>query len=87
MKDFSLNLIQPLFIQIGYTVAQLTVVLRYKSEVRGFYSRWCHNPSGRTLALGMNQPLTENSTPLSYAVCLEMWDPQPPGTLLACPGL
>jgi len=25
--------------------------------------------------------------PLSGAVCLEIWKPQPPGTLRACPGL
>jgi len=25
--------------------------------------------------------------PLSCADCLEMWEPQPPGTLRACPGL
>ena len=42
--------------------------LRYKPEGRGFDSRWCHwnfywhNPSGRTVALGSTQPLTEMST-------------------------
>ena len=64
-----------------------------------------HNPSGRTVALGSTQPLTEMSTgniswgckggrcvglttlPLSCADCLEIWEPQPPGTLRACPGL
>jgi hypothetical protein len=25
--------------------------------------------------------------PPSYADCLEIWEPQPPGTLRACPGL
>ena len=25
--------------------------------------------------------------PPSYADCLEIWEPQPPGTLGACPGL
>ena len=25
--------------------------------------------------------------PLSCADCLEIWEPQPPGTLRACPGL
>ena len=25
--------------------------------------------------------------PSSYADCLEIWEPQPPGTLRACPGL
>jgi len=49
-------------------VAQLVEALRYKSEGRSFDSRWCHwifychNPSGRTMALGSTQPLTEMST-------------------------
>ena len=64
-----------------------------------------HNSSGCTMALGLNQPLTEMSTrniswggksgrcvgltipALSSADCLEIWEPQPPGTLRACPGL
>ena len=58
------------------------------------------NPSGRTMSLGSTQPLTEMSTmagkggrcvgltlPPSYADCHEIWEPQPPGTLRACPGL
>jgi hypothetical protein len=63
-----------------------------------------HNTSGRSMALGLTQPLTEMSTrnnswgkggwcvglttlPPSCADCLEIWEPQPPGTLRACPGL
>jgi len=66
-----------------------------------------HNPSGRTMVLGLTQPLTEMSTrsiswrggvkaagalrlttlPPSCAECLEIWEPQPPGTLSACPGV
>ena len=47
----------------GTAVAQLVEALRYKSEGRGFDSRWCHwNFSGRTMALGSTQPLTEMST-------------------------
>jgi hypothetical protein len=49
------------------------------------------------MALGSTQPLTEMSkggqcvglttfTP-SCVDCLEIWEPQPPGTLEACPGL
>jgi hypothetical protein len=64
------------------------------------------NPSGRTMALGSTQPLTEISArniswergkgrrcvgltnlPLSYADCLEIWGPQPPENLRACPDL
>ena len=42
--------------------------LRYKPVGRGFDSRCVigifqrHNPSGRTMALGLTQPLTEMST-------------------------
>jgi len=54
------------------------------------------------MALKSTQPLTEMSTrnadeggrcigltalPPSCADCLEIWDPQTPGTLRACPGL
>jgi hypothetical protein len=53
----------------GTAVAQLVEALRYKPAGRGFDSRWCywiffhwHNPSGRTMALGSTQPLTEMST-------------------------
>jgi len=57
----------------------------------------CHNPSGRTIVLGSTQPLTEMSKgirclwlttlPPSCADCLEISEPQTPGTLRACPGL
>jgi hypothetical protein len=48
----------------GYAVAQFVEALRYKPEGRGFDSRWflCHNPSSRTMALGLTQPLTKMST-------------------------
>ena len=59
-----------------------------------------HNPNGRTMALRLTHPLTEMTTrggkggrcvepPLlpSCADCLEIWEPQPPGTLWACPRL
>jgi len=39
-------------------VAHLFEALRYKPEGRGFDSRRCH--SGRTMALGSNQPLNSN---------------------------
>jgi len=52
----------------GHAVAQLVEALRYKPEGGGFHSdgitgifHW-HNPSGRTMALGLTQPLTEMST-------------------------
>jgi len=52
----------------GHAVAQLVEALRYKPEVAGsipdgvtgiFRGR---NPSGRTMTLGLTQPLTEMST-------------------------
>ena len=58
-----------------------------------------HTPSGCTMALGLTQPLTEMNTrniswgvglttlPTSCADCLEIWEPQPPGTLTACSGM
>jgi len=52
----------------GYAVAQLVEALSYKLECPGLDSRWYHwnfhwhNPSGRTMTLGLIQPLTEMST-------------------------
>jgi len=57
-----------------------------------------HNPSGHTIALGSNQPLTEiggkgnrfvklTTLPPSCASCLEIWESQLPRTLRSCPGL
>jgi len=46
----------------GPTVAQLVEALSYMPESREFDSRWCHNPSGRTVALESTKPLTEIST-------------------------
>jgi len=63
-----------------------------------------NNSSGRPMALGLTEFLTEKSTrniswgkggwciglttlPPSCADCLEIWEPQPPGTLRTSPGL
>ena len=87
---------------LGYAVAQLVQELRYKPEGRGFSFRWCHwnvsvtyKPSSHTMALGLTQPITEMSCrclgltilPPSRADCLEIWEPQSPGTLRVCSGL
>ena len=89
-----------------YAVAQLVEALRYKlGSIPGvtiWIFHWC-NPSGRTIALGSTQPLTEISTKNipggkrrpahradnldTCADCFEIWEPQPPRTLRACPGL
>jgi len=45
-------------------VAQLVEALRYKPASHGFDFRWCRGnfsltyPSGRTMAMGLTQPLT-----------------------------
>jgi len=52
----------------GHAVAHLVEALCYELEGRGFDSRWCHwnfslhNPFGRTMTLGLTQPLTEMRT-------------------------
>jgi len=72
LSDFILllsTLFLPYFLCMGgYAVAHLVEALRYKSEGRGFDSRWFTgifhwlNPTGRNVALGLTQPLTEKST-------------------------
>ena len=67
-------------------MAQLVEALRYMPEGRGFDSRWCHwiffygdNLSGRTMALGSTQPLTEmsNGKGKGKAIPLQAWtDPE-----------
>ena len=71
LKLLSVFKLKRVFINIRGTllVAQLIEALRYKSESRGFDSRWCHwiffidiiLPAA-TMALGSTQPLTEMST-------------------------
>jgi hypothetical protein len=46
---------------VEHAVAQLDEALRNKPEGRGFDSRLCHNTSGRTMALGSTQPVTDMS--------------------------
>jgi hypothetical protein len=64
--QFSLNCIVeflPVHLGLGHAVAQLVEAPRYKPEGRGIDSRWCNwNFSGRTMNLGLTQPLTEMST-------------------------
>jgi len=44
----------------GHALAQLVAAMNYKPEEAGSIFH-CYNPSGRTMALGSNQPLTEMS--------------------------
>jgi hypothetical protein len=68
LNTFNLLLLLLLLLLLGYAVAQLVEALPYKSEGRLFDSRWCHwnfsltYPSGRTMALGLTQTITEMST-------------------------
>jgi hypothetical protein len=50
------------FYVAGYAMAQLVQALRYKSEGRGFDSRWCYNAYDRTMVLRLTQSLTVMST-------------------------
>ena len=45
---------------LRYTVPHLLEALRNKPEGCGFDSRWCHNPSSRTMDHGLTQPLKRN---------------------------
>jgi len=40
MKEYG-HVLQ-IYFSVGHAVAQLVEALRYKSEGRGFDSRWCH---------------------------------------------
>jgi len=81
-------------------VAQLAESLRYKPEGRGVDTLWCYWNCGPGVDSASNRNeyqkyflrgkggrcvgLTSQS---SCADCLEIWEPQPPGTLRVCPGL
>jgi hypothetical protein len=70
----------------GHPGAQLVEALRCKPEGHGIFNR--HFPSGRTVALGLTQPLTEMNTLISpCADGLEIWEPQPPGNFRTSTGL
>jgi hypothetical protein len=76
-------------------VAHLVDALRYKPEGRGFDSRWSNYGPGfdsasiRNEYLGGKGGRCVGPTTLrpSCADCLEILEPQPPGTLRACQGL
>jgi hypothetical protein len=87
---------------VWHTVAQLVEALRYKPKGCGFYSRLYHlNFSFRGVDsasdgneyqeyfLGGKRGRCVWLTTLSpsCADCLQIWEPQPPGTQRACPGL
>ena len=79
----------------GGLVVQLPETMRYKPAGRGFDSRSCHSHSPETTSES-TQPLREifsevkggrcvglTALPHSCADCLEIWEPQLPGTLRA----
>ena len=74
---------------------------RYKPDGHGFDYRWCHWNFSLTLFLrspsvtgifpggkGRSVRGADNSTAFMCRlyVCMEIWEPQPPGTVRACPG-
>jgi hypothetical protein len=69
----------------GHAVAQLVEVAgSIPDGVIGIF-HW-HNPFGRTVALVCKGGVGLTTLPPSCADCLEIWAPQPLGTLMACPG-
>jgi hypothetical protein len=83
-------------------VEQLVEVLRYKPEGRGFDPRWYQwNFSLIEVASASNRNEHQEyflggkggrcvglvTLTLSCAECLEIWEPQTPGTLTFCPGM
>jgi hypothetical protein len=77
-------------------VAQLVEALRYKSEGRGFDSRWCHEffidiillaPQEYFLGCKGGRCVGLTTLPPLCDDCLEIWEPQPSGALRASPGL
>ena len=84
---------------LPHKFAQLVDALRYKPEGRGFDSFRLHYVTAVESAsngieyqeyflVGKGGRCVELTTlPSSRADCLEIWDPQPPGTLRVCPGL
>jgi len=82
----------------GPAVAQLVEGLCYKPESRGFHSRWWHwnfffitvdinDHQGNFLVGEGGQGLGLTTLPSSFADCLEIWVPEPPGTHRACTGI
>ena len=46
-----------------------------------------HNPSICSVALGSTQPVNKTDNLATFMCCHEIWEPQPPGMLGACPDL
>jgi hypothetical protein len=88
-----------MLVYTGHAMAQLVEELRYELTDSGFDSLWVvgifHrlNPSDRSLAQGYllegkgGRCIKLTDLPFSCADCLEILEPQPPGTLWACQGL
>jgi hypothetical protein len=81
-------------------VTQLAEALRYKPEGSGFDSRWWLHYVPRVDSASNRNEYQEyflggkggqcvglTTLPPSFADFLEIWEPQPPRTLRACPGL
>jgi hypothetical protein len=84
-----------------HAVAQWAEALRYKPEGRGFDSRSFRSHYGPGIDSSSNRNEYQDyflggkrgrcigltTLPPSSADCLEIWEPQPSGTLRTCPGL
>jgi len=92
--------ISRLRLRLGNAVAQLVEALRYKPEGRGFDSQWCHWNFSLTQSFwphygpGVDSASNRNEyqeyflgVKAAGADCLDIREPQRPGTLRACPGL
>ena len=82
---------------MGHAVAQLVEARKVAGSIlKGVIGifHW-HTPSDRTAALStrgiswrVRRPMRKSDKlPLSCADCLEIWEPQPPGTPRVCPGI
>jgi len=83
----------------GYAVVRLLEELRYKPEGCGFDSRWCHWWPWVRISLydwvagifpegeGKGGRCVGPTLPHACTDCLDIWEPQPPGSLKACPGI
>jgi hypothetical protein len=83
-------------------VAQLVEAQRFKPEVRGFDSRWCHWNFSLTLSFrlhydpGVDSVSNRNDYQECFLLskggrCVRLgrlsWEPEPSGTLRTCPGI
>jgi hypothetical protein len=87
---------------MGHAVAQFVEAQRFKPEGRGFDSRWCHWNFSMTISFrphygpGVDSVSNRNEHQECFLLskggrcvrlCRLSWEPEPSGTLRACPGI